>query len=351
MLSDSTIRSRGIEIIPNKLYWISSKETPRNVSKTFFFNIDSDLVYEPFFFDFGPVDICKVYKFVLEVEALLKCSQFKHSKIYHHTSLDTAKRANAAFLMGAFQVIILNKTAEEAWEPFSTLSPPLASFRDASEGKCDYNCTILDCLKGLEFAIKLGWFDLKKLNSKSCEQYEKMENLDMHWIIPERFVAMSGPSNHHKDSEGHKRCTPEDYISIFKSFNVKKVIQLNSKEYDEKRFQKFGIKHKELSFEHSACPSMDLVDKFIATCEEEKGAIAVHCRSGLGRTGTMIACYAIKHYGFPAASLIAWIRLCRPGSILGKQQKFLIDYEGCLNNNKALAKKQTSGEGIHKEKS
>lgn len=53
----------------------------------------------------------------------------------------------------------------------------------------------------------------------------------------------------------------------------------------------------------------------------------MHCKAGLGRTGSLIGCYAIKHYHFNAADFIGWIRLCRPGSILGPQQYFMIDNE------------------------
>jgi len=64
----------------------------------------------------------------------------------------------------------------------------------------------------------------------------------------------------------------------------------------------------------------------LQVAEEEK-VIAVHCKAGLGRTGTLIGCYAMKHYYFPAADFIGWIRIARPGSILGPQQNYLIEIE------------------------
>lgn len=45
--------------------------------------------------------------------------------------------------------------------------------------------------------------------------------------------------------------------------------------------------------------------------------------AGLGRTGTLIGCYMMKHYQLTAAEAIAWIRICRPGSIIGPQQNFV----------------------------
>jgi len=73
-----------------------------------------------------------------------------------------------------------------------------------------------------------------------------------------------------------------------------------------------------------------LVEKFLCESEKEPGAIAVHCKAGLGRTGTMISCYAMKHYKISGSSMIAWTRICRPGSVLGPQQQYLIQMESKL---------------------
>ena len=105
------------------------------------------------------------------------------------------------------------------------------------------------------------------------------------------------------------------------------VIRLNNKTYEASGFTNNGIKHHDLFFTDGAAPSLAIVEEFLNIVEKEKGAVAVHCKAGLGRTGCLIGCYAMKHYHFNAADFIGWIRIARPGSILGPQQHFLIEME------------------------
>lgn len=35
----------------------------------------------------------------------------------------------------------------------------------------------------------------------------------------------------------------------------------------------------------------------------------------------------MKHYAFPPAAFTGWIRICRPGSILGPQQHYLLEMD------------------------
>ena len=58
--------------------------------------------------------------------------------------------------------------------------------------KVDQN-QILDCLRGLQYAILLGWFDIKKFDITEYEHYEQIENGDLNWVIPGKFVAFSTP--------------------------------------------------------------------------------------------------------------------------------------------------------------
>ncbi len=83
----------------------------------------------------------------------------------------------------------------------------------------------------------------------------------------------------------------------------------------------------DLYFIDGSTPSREIVDKFLSVVEQNQGAVAVHCKAGLGRTGSLIALYAMKHYRFCAADFIAWIRILRPGSILGPQQYYLVQMQ------------------------
>jgi len=98
---------------------------------------------------------------------------------------------------------------------------------------------------------------------------------------------------------------------------VTHVVRLNEPKYDKVKFERAGVKHSDLFFIDGSTPSDKIVNQFLNVAEAEKGAIAIHCKAGLGRTGSLIGIYAMKHFRFPAAYFIGWIRIARPGSILG----------------------------------
>lgn len=136
-------------------------------------------------------------------------------------------------------------------------------------------------------------------------------------------MAFCGPHAKSKIENGYPLHAPEAYMTYFRKHNVKCIVRLNKKIYDAKRFTDAGFQHNDLFFVDGSTPSDQIVRRFLEIAEHCDGAIAVHCKAGLGRTGTLIGCYIMKHYKFTASEVISWLRICRPGSVIGPQQNFL----------------------------
>nr|XP_058933458.1 dual specificity protein phosphatase CDC14A isoform X6 [Kogia breviceps] len=319
------------EFMKDRLYFATLRNRPKSTVNTHYFSIDEELVYENFYADFGPLNLAMVYRYCCKLNKKLKSYSLSRKKIVHYTCFDQRKRANAAFLIGAYAVIYLKKTPEEAYRALlSGSNPPYLPFRDASFGNCTYNLTILDCLHGIRKGLQHGFFDFETFDVDEYEHYERVENGDFNWIVPGKFLAFSGPHPKSKIENGYPLHAPEAYFPYFKKHNVTAIVRLNKKIYEAKRFTDAGFEHYDLFFIDGSTPSDNIVRRFLNICENTEGAIAVHCKAGLGRTGTLIACYVMKHYRFTHAEIIAWIRICRPGSIIGPQQHFLEEKQASL---------------------
>ena len=249
--------------------------------------------------------------------------------MYTYSRGDT--KANSCVLIGAYLILYKDMSVQDAYKHFVRYAPFLP-YRDASCGISTFNLTVLDCLKGIYRAKVTGLIDHhlgvnSNFNFDEYEYYEQVENGDMNWIVPSKFLAFSGPTSKREPCYGFYTKIPEDYTEYFNANGVKAVIRLNNKMYDRKRFTKAGIQHFELYFPDGTCPPDTIRKKFLEITENIHGGVAVHCKAGLGRTGVLIACYMMKHFNFSAREAISWIRICRPGSIIGPQQHYLCEVE------------------------
>lgn len=310
-----------VEFVPDLVYYMTTTVDPVASDSIIHFSIDTKLHYNNFYLDFGPLNLGCTFQFAQVLSKMVASALETKRKIVFYSSPDPSFRTNAVCLLCCWGVIANGMRPEDAVAKFSAMRFP--AFHDASPMECDYKLTILDCVKGVLKALQLGYVNPATFDVRDYHHYEQVENGDLNWLSP-KFLAFAGPHDTFSSSpDGYVTLTPEHYIPYFKQKNVTLVIRLNEKQYDEKRFTSAGINHLDLLYPDGANPPEFILRQFLLACESTPGAVAVHCKAGLGRTGTCIAAYMMKHGRFTAKEVIGWLRICRPGSVIGPQQQYL----------------------------
>lgn len=173
---------------------------PPEKKQIHFFCIDDELVYWNFFLDFGPLNLGQLTRFCKKLNDKLR----KFPAVCYYSCVDPQKRANAIFLIGAWQLLYLDRTPEQAYAGFDkqvyeslllaneelladASQPPVSHsqggptiaalpyFHDASPCECTYDLTVLDCLKGFAKARLHGFFDMETFDVEEYEYFEQVE--------------------------------------------------------------------------------------------------------------------------------------------------------------------------------
>tara|TARA_B100000959_G_scaffold123135_1_gene129241 strand:+ start:96 stop:590 length:495 start_codon:yes stop_codon:yes gene_type:complete len=132
------------------------------------------------------------------------------------------------------------------------------------------------------------------------------------WIIEEKLAGSAIP-------------TSKEEIDWLKQEGVKSIVTIREEPLEDEWIK--GVNYLHVHSNDMGIPEFsDLVNSvdFIHQRITNDEPVMVHCLAGLGRTGTILACYLIKYEGMTADDAIEKVRRERHGSIQSFSQEEII---------------------------
>ncbi len=135
-----------------------------------------------------------------------------------------------------------------------------------------------------------------------------MAYMNFSWIIEETLAGAAGPT------------TNRD-ITFLKLQEIKAVIRMEEQTIST---DPWGFEELYEPVRDFGAPDMEQIDRMVRFIEDQienwEHPIVVTCAAGVGRTGTVLACYFVNS-GYEPQAAIDYIRLLRPGSIQVREQE------------------------------
>jgi atypical dual specificity phosphatase len=129
------------------------------------------------------------------------------------------------------------------------------------------------------------------------------------WIIPGQLLLRSYP---HGTEE----------LRDLAGRGVTVLINLERRQHDREHLERFGFAEIHIPVPDFTAPTPEDLDRGVAAIEThltQSHVVTVHCAAGLGRSGTLIACYLVQQ-GQAPHDAIAEVRRLRPGAIETESQ-------------------------------
>jgi atypical dual specificity phosphatase len=137
------------------------------------------------------------------------------------------------------------------------------------------------------------------------------------WLVEHKLAAMSYPE-------------PADAFTLLWKMGIRALINLTEEPLPGEILRKVGIFSEHIPVVDFTAPTLKQVEQALTKIHfylERNMPVAVHCIAGLGRTGTILACYLVGE-GISADEAITTLRRWRPGSIETLDQEAVIhEYE------------------------
>lgn len=129
------------------------------------------------------------------------------------------------------------------------------------------------------------------------------------WIAPDRLLACAYP----------RRAAA---LQVLARQGVTLVINLHERAHPPSRLARHGLEQVHVPIRDFTAPTPEQIDRVLRALDDALAGgrtVAIHCGGGLGRTGTLLACYLVRT-GLDADEAIGRIRALRPGSVETRAQ-------------------------------
>jgi atypical dual specificity phosphatase len=141
------------------------------------------------------------------------------------------------------------------------------------------------------------------------------------WLFENKLAAMAYPES-------------EDAFTLLYGMGIRALLSLTETSLPYEAPNTTGMLTRHIPVADFTAPTLHQVQEagaMISFCLDRHMPVVVHCLAGLGRTGTILACYLVR-MGMPANNAIIVIREWRPGSIETLEQEAVVhEYERFLN--------------------
>ena len=104
------------------------------------------------------------------------------------------------------------------------------------------------------------------------------------------------------------------------------IVSLTERPLDAAPIREFEFEYLHVPVEDFTAPTAAQIDRVMAFIEgslEAGHKVLVHCWAGIGRTGTMLACFLVRR-GYKPAEAITRLRRQRPGAVEAYGQEYAV---------------------------
>lgn len=146
-----------------------------------------------------------------------------------------------------------------------------------------------------------------------------------HWIVPGRLAGCPEPGV----------SSPVDYdLDLLARMNVTHLVTLTERDLDQQALARHGLANIHLPIFDRESPSIRQTYMLLRRMQvllDEGKVVAVHCKAGIGRTGTILAAWMIREGGLSADNSIARLRNINRSYVqTDVQEAFLHEFENDL---------------------